>query len=35
MDLIELDMPFTLEEIKDAVIYLGGDKAFGSDGFPM
>lgn len=35
MDLAGLELPFTREEIKDAVFSLGGDKAPGSGGFPM
>lgn len=35
IDLLHLEQPFRLEEIKEAVFNLGGDKAPGPDGFPM
>ncbi|XP_039127523.1 uncharacterized protein LOC120263623 [Dioscorea cayenensis subsp. rotundata] len=35
MDLSQLERPFTIEEVKAAVLDLGKDKAPGPDGFPL
>lgn len=35
VDLSHLEQPFMLKEIKGAVFELGGDKAPGTDGFPL
>lgn len=35
MDLSQLERPFSLKEVMDAVFELGRDKAPGQDGFPL
>lgn len=35
VDLSQLDHPFTMDEVKQAVFELGGEKGPGPDGFPI
>lgn len=35
VDLSHLEVPFSVDEIKEAVLALGADKALGPDGFPV